>query len=48
MITSCHHADVKDIGKKDRETGRILEPTCIVKCNENMGAVDKSDMLLVC
>lgn len=47
MLTSCHIPGAKETGKKDRETGRvIMKPTCVVDYNENMGAVDKSDMLL--
>ncbi|KAJ8968637.1 hypothetical protein NQ314_002197 [Rhamnusium bicolor] len=38
---------MKNTGKKDYKTGKaIIKPSCIIDYNENMGAVDKTDMLL--
>jgi hypothetical protein len=35
-----------DSGKTDRVTGaNILKPQCILEYNQNMGAIDKTDML---
>ena len=47
MLSSCHKPHVEETGKTNRQTGRtIIKPSCIVDYNQNMGAVDKSDMLL--
>lgn len=47
MLTSCYTAEMKDTGKTDHLTGeKIYKPKCIVEYNNNMGSVDKSDMLL--
>jgi len=33
-------------GKTDYENNNIRKPDCIIKYNESMGSVDKTDMLL--
>ena len=47
MITSKHDYDMTDTGKQCTVTKhKILKPTCIIDYNKNMGAIDRSDMML--
>ncbi|XP_060859580.1 uncharacterized protein LOC132936818 [Metopolophium dirhodum] len=47
MLTSMNTNEMVDTKKIDRKTGKkYLKPQCVVRYNKNMGAIDKTDMLL--
>ncbi|XP_050316027.1 piggyBac transposable element-derived protein 4-like [Anthonomus grandis grandis] len=47
MLSTFHNSDMKDSGKVNRTTKEeIRKPVCVLNYIENMGAVDRSDMLL--
>lgn len=46
MLSTLHSNDMKSTGKKTKEDVPIEKPNCIVDYNANMGAVDRTDMLL--
>lgn len=47
MLTSMNTNEMVDTKKIDRKTGKkYLKPKCVVSYNKNMGAIDKTDMLL--
>lgn len=47
MLSTFHKNEVKDTGKIDRNTqAPIKKPACVLDYNINMGAVDRSDMML--
>ncbi|XP_060862212.1 piggyBac transposable element-derived protein 4-like [Metopolophium dirhodum] len=46
MLTTCFTDKMLCTGKTDIENKNIRKPDCIIKYNESMGSVDKTDMLL--
>ncbi|KAG5864425.1 hypothetical protein JTB14_019600 [Gonioctena quinquepunctata] len=47
MLTTTHGVSMTVTGKTDRKSGQqIYKPECVIDYNKNMGAVDKTDMLL--
>lgn len=46
MLTTLHSNNMKDSGKKTKQNVSILKPECVLDYNCNMGAVDRTDMLL--
>ncbi len=47
MLTTMHKVKMIATKKMDRTTGeKCLKPECITSYNANMGAIDKTDMLL--
>lgn len=47
MLTTMHDSEVTGTGKIDKQTGNeTKKPLCILDYNANMGAVDRSDMML--
>ena len=47
MLTTLHKNQMKKTDKTNRQTGEnIMKPHCIVEYNQNMGAVDKTDMMI--
>lgn len=47
MLTTLHTNLMKESHKKDRQTGQsIMKPQCVIDYNNNMGAVDRLDMML--
>lgn len=46
MLTTCFSDKMLCNGKTDYENKNIRKPECIIKYNESMGSVDKTDMLL--
>lgn len=47
MLTTIHQNEMKETCKKDRQTGEnITKPHCVIDYNVNMGAVDKTDMMV--
>lgn len=46
-LTTMHTLSFQATGKRDHRTGReVLKPSAVLDYNKNMGAVDKTDMLL--
>jgi hypothetical protein len=46
MLTTLHPAQLTDTGKRTYRNEPIIKPECVQDYNKNMGAVDKSDMVL--
>ncbi|KAK9680279.1 Transposase IS4 [Popillia japonica] len=46
MLTTLHTNKIVDTGKKNRQGEAIKKPECVKCYNQNMGSVDKIDMLL--
>lgn len=47
MLITCHTNNMIYTGKQNIDNeGDIIKPNYIIKYNENMGSVDKTDMLL--
>jgi hypothetical protein len=47
MLTTIHTDSMIQSGKIDRATNtQIMKPTCVMEYNNNMGAVDRSDMMI--
>jgi len=46
MLTNCHRNVNVDTGKRDKKGNPKIKPACIADYNQNMGGVDKSDMML--
>ena len=47
MLTTLHSDSFEDAGKVDFKSGELIKkPSCIIQYNKNMGAVDKTDMML--
>jgi hypothetical protein len=47
MLTTIHTDCMIQSGKIDRSTNtQIMKPTCVMEYNKNMGAVDRSDMMI--
>lgn len=47
MLSTMHENKIITLPKLDRKTGEnIKKPLCVVDYNKNMGAVDRSDMLI--
>lgn len=47
MLTTMHKDKIIDTKRIDRATGeKYLKPKCVISYNANMGAIDKTDMLL--
>ncbi|KAF2899395.1 hypothetical protein ILUMI_06780 [Ignelater luminosus] len=45
MLTTLHTNNIVDTGKKNRHGEPIEKPECVKYYNENMGSIDKIDML---
>ncbi|KAJ8944361.1 hypothetical protein NQ314_009493 [Rhamnusium bicolor] len=47
MITTLHDYNMSSMNKTDRQTGmQVMKLNCIIDYNQNMGSVDKTDMLI--
>ncbi|XP_050064320.1 piggyBac transposable element-derived protein 4-like [Aphis gossypii] len=46
MLTTQFENKMIAIGKKDHHGNQVNKPLSVLKYNENMGAIDKTDMLL--
>jgi hypothetical protein len=47
MLTTIHSNTVRPTGKMDRQTKQpIVKPNCVIEYNRNMGAVDRTDMMI--
>lgn len=46
MLTTQYEDKMISSGKQDHQGNSIIEPLSVLKYNENMGAIDKTDMLL--
>lgn len=47
MLTTMHRDEIVQLNKKDLKTNEFKKkPECVVDYNNNMGAVDRSDMML--
>lgn len=46
MLTSQFEDKMIDTGKRDRHGNQVVKPLSVLKYNESMGAIDKTDMLL--
>ena len=46
MLSTLHSNELKNTDKKDKQNIPIQKPTCVIQYNRNMGAVDRSDMMI--
>jgi hypothetical protein len=47
MLTTLHSDAMRQTGKQDRHTKQQIEkPHCVIDYNKNMGAVDRTDMMI--
>jgi len=46
LTTQFENQMIAVIGKKDHHGNQVMKPLSVLKYNENMGAIDKTDMLL--
>jgi hypothetical protein len=47
MLTTPHSNTMRPTGKMDRQTKQpIVKPICVIGCNKNMGALDRTNMMI--